>query len=63
MMTLPDVFDDVRGGRLVQVLPDWHQPRIPVWAVTPQRDNQPAKVRHAIAALADHVGTLPGVSR
>ncbi|KQV90466.1 LysR family transcriptional regulator [Rhizobacter sp. Root1221] len=63
MVTLPDVFDDVRAGRLVQVLPEWQQPRIPVWAVTPQRENQPAKVRHAIAALADHVSTLAGVTR
>lgn len=63
MVSLPDVFDDIRAGRLVQVLPEWHQPPIPVWAVTPQRENQPAKVRHAIAALADHVGTLAGATR
>ena len=34
---------------------------MPVWAVTPQRDAQPAKVRHAVQALKDYLLTLPGV--
>ena len=55
-----DLEDDLGTGRLVPVLPDWQPAPIPVWAVTPQRDGQPAKVRHAIAALASSLRALPG---
>lgn len=55
-----DLEDDLQAGRLVPVLPDWRPAPIPVWAVTPQRDGQPAKVRHAIAALAAGLRVLPG---
>lgn len=40
-------------GRLVQLLPDWRLPPLTIYASTPQRDAQPAKVRHAIAALRE----------
>lgn len=56
-----DVDEDLRAGRLVRVLPDWSLPALDVWAVTPQRGTQPAKVRHAIQALQDYLATLPGV--
>lgn len=55
-----DVDDELRSGRLVPVLPDWRGPAIPVWAVTPQRDGQPAKVRHAAAAIERYLLTVPG---
>lgn len=55
-----DADEDVRAGRLVEILPDWRAAPIDIWAVTPQRDNQPAKVRHAIAALAASLRALPG---
>lgn len=55
----PDVDDDLRSGRLVVVLPDWKLAPIPLWAVTLQRD-QPAKVRHAIAALRSYLRSVPG---
>lgn len=58
-----DVDDDLRSGRLVALLPDWQPPPLPVWAVTPQRDGQPAKVRHAIDALQAHLLTVPGASQ
>jgi DNA-binding transcriptional LysR family regulator len=38
-------------GRLVHVLPDWKLPDFEVHAVTPRRDVQPAKVRHALRLL------------
>ncbi len=41
-------------GRLVPVLPGWSLEPIPVWALTPRRDDLPAKVRHALAALQSH---------
>jgi len=61
VMTVPDVDEDLRAGRLVRLLPEWRLPGIPVWAVTPQRENQPAKVRHAVAALEAHLRLMDGV--
>jgi DNA-binding transcriptional LysR family regulator len=62
MQVRPDVEDDLRAGRLVEVLPSWRLAPIPVWAVTPRRASaQPAKVRHAIAALQAWLRTRPGV--
>ncbi len=58
------VSDDDRralaDGRLVPVLPQWHLPDLPVYAITPRRGEQPAKVRHALALLATHFAGLPG---
>ena len=52
---------DVRGameaGRLVPVLPDWRLEPAAVFAVTPRRGEQPAKVRHALQALQRHFGS------
>ena len=56
----PDAEDAVRSGRLLIVLPEWQLPVSPVWAVTPRRDDQPAKVRHALAALQVALRQLPG---
>ncbi|MBX3622135.1 MAG: LysR family transcriptional regulator [Rhizobacter sp.] len=60
VLTQPDVHDALQAGRLQRVLPAWALAPGPVWAVTPQRDNQPAKVRHAIAALQAHFAAAPG---
>jgi len=62
LMVRPDVEDDLRSGRLVPLLPEWRLPPIDVWAVTPQRDRQPAKVRHAIEALHAHFRAVPGAA-
>lgn len=56
-----DAHDDVASGRLVRLLPDWQQPALDIWAVTPQRDAQPAKVRMAIDALHRYLREQPGV--
>lgn len=53
-----DVDAALADGRLVAVLEDWRLEPAPLWAVTPQRDGQPAKVRHAIAAIEAHLRTL-----
>ena len=54
------VSDDDRralaDGRLVPVLPGWKLPDLPVFAVTPRRGEQPAKVRHALALLETWFG-------
>ncbi|WP_326535376.1 LysR family transcriptional regulator [Pseudorhodoferax sp.] len=54
--------EDLQARRLVRVLPDWRVPPMPLWAVTPQRDAKPAKVRHAIAALETYLRGFPGTS-
>jgi len=58
------VSDDDRralaDGRLVPVLPGWKLPDMPVYAITPRRGEQPAKVRHALALLAGYFEQLPG---
>ena len=56
-----DVAGDVASGRLVRLLPGWRLPALDIWAVTPQRDAQPAKVRQAIAALQRYLLLQPGV--
>ena len=56
-----DVADDLAAGRLVPVLPEWTIEPLDVWAVTPQRDAQPAKVRQAIAALHSYLRQVPGM--
>jgi DNA-binding transcriptional LysR family regulator len=61
LMIQPDVQDDLHNGRLVALLPEWRLPPIDVWAMTPQRDRQPAKVRHAIDALQAQFRAQPGV--
>jgi DNA-binding transcriptional LysR family regulator len=46
-----DVAPALRRGALVQVLADWRLPAMPVWAVTPRRDGEAAKVRVALEHL------------
>jgi DNA-binding transcriptional LysR family regulator len=59
------VSDDDRralaDGRLLAVLPHWRLPELPVYAITPRRGEQPAKVRHALALLAAHFEQRPGL--
>lgn len=62
----PEIRRELAAGTLVQVLPEWQLPGCPIFLVTPRRDAQPAKVRHAIAALQQALGgavespTMPG---
>jgi len=48
---LQDVAAELADGRLQRLLPDWRLPDLGVYAVTPRREAQPAKVRFAIEAL------------
>ncbi|BBB63412.1 hypothetical protein UNDKW_5139 [Undibacterium sp. KW1] len=50
-----DDHQALANGSLVAVLPDWKLPDLVMHAITPRRDEQPAKVRHALALLAEHV--------
>jgi DNA-binding transcriptional LysR family regulator len=56
-----DADDDLRAGRLQRVLAPWAAEPLPIWAVTPQRDRQPAKVRHVLDALQAYLRGLPGI--
>ncbi|QLI81487.1 LysR family transcriptional regulator [Chitinibacter fontanus] len=47
----PEVRTAINEGRLMVVLPEWRLPSIAIYAVTPRREAQPAKVRYAIDAL------------
>jgi len=59
------VSDDDRrallDGRLLPVLPQWQLPDLPVYAITPRRGEQPAKVRHALALLTAHFEKAPNL--
>lgn len=48
----PEVRDAIKRGALIRLLPDWTLPHFSVYAVTPRRDAQPAKVRAAIETLS-----------
>lgn len=58
MLSPSDVDEAVQAGRLLRLMSSWQLPSLPVWALTPQRDAQPAKVRHAIQALKTHFSQL-----
>lgn len=51
LLSPDDVAASQAQGRLLPLLSGWQLPELPVHALTPQRDAQPAKVRHAIDAL------------
>lgn len=57
------VSDDDRrallDGRLLPVLPTWQLPALPIYAITPRRSEQPAKVRHALTLLTAHFEQAP----
>ena len=58
MMARPDIEAELADGTLAPVLPGWRLPDMGIHAVTPQRDQQPAKVRHAIEALRGYFQRL-----
>lgn len=57
-----DVLPSLTRGTLVRLLPQWRLTSMPVTAVTPRRDGEPAKVRVAVKALKSYFATLPGAS-
>lgn len=56
---LMDVSEALRRGQLVRLLPGWFLPELGVFAVTPRRDEQPAKVRQAIEAIRGYLDNSP----
>lgn len=59
VLVLQDVEESLRRGALVPLLPAWRPAALGMYAVTPTRDTQPAKVRYAIEALRHHMASLP----
>ena len=62
VLTCLDAAPLLEAGGLQRLLPEWELPPLPVWAVTPHRQTQPAKVRQAIALLQDYLAGIPGGS-
>ena len=59
-----DVVPALARGALVRLLPQWAFGTLPVWAVTPRRDEaEAAKVRGAVEHLKRYFATLPAVER
>ena len=58
-----DVALALARGALVRVLPQWRFAAMPVWAVTPRRDEaEAAKVREAVDHLRRYFATLPVIA-
>ena len=58
-----DVALALARGTLVRVLPQWQFAAMPVWAVTPRRDeSEAAKVRGAVEYLKRYFGGLPATA-
>ncbi|MDR7271730.1 DNA-binding transcriptional LysR family regulator [Pelomonas saccharophila] len=57
-----DVLAQLSRGTLVRLLPQWRFTPLPVVAVTPRREGEPAKVRVAVEALKRYFATLPGLA-
>ncbi len=59
-----DAADALARGALVRVLPQWQFAAMPVWAVTPRRDEaEAAKVRGAVDHLKRWFAALPVAAR
>ncbi|BBU32535.1 transcriptional regulator (plasmid) [Burkholderia sp. THE68] len=54
-----DAYLQIERNQLVQVLPTWKLPALPVTLVSPRRESEPAKVRAAIRALRAYFTQLP----
>ena len=61
---LPDSFaaEDRRTGRLLRILPHWHFPAEPAWAVMPTRRYLPARTRVFLAHLEAHLQKSPALA-
>ena len=53
-----DVLPQLRAGALVRVLPQWQVGAMPVFAVTPRREGEAAKVRLGVEALKRYFAAL-----
>ncbi len=49
---------DLAKGDLVQLLPQWRAPALPVHLIYPYQRHQPAKLRHFVAAMRDSLASL-----
>jgi DNA-binding transcriptional LysR family regulator len=58
LLSPTDVLESASSGRLLRLLPELQLPPLPLAALTPQRDAQPAKVRHAIDAIRHYLDSL-----
>lgn len=61
-LSYADVLPALERGALVRLLPQWRFMPMPVVAVTPRREGEPAKVKVAVQALKRYLATLPGLA-
>lgn len=61
LLSAHDAADSLRSGRLIRLLPQWHMGHLDIWAVTPERHVQSAKVRQAMEVLRQYFSRLDGV--
>jgi DNA-binding transcriptional LysR family regulator len=54
-----DVAENVRNGKLVELLPQWSMPAADVIALVPQRRGMSARVRKFIEYAAQQFGPIP----
>ncbi|ARU05212.1 LysR family transcriptional regulator [Comamonas serinivorans] len=62
LLSAHDVAARLSQGALVRLLPDWDLGQLDIWALTPQRDALPAKVRQGIEVLRAYFERLEGVN-
>lgn len=65
-MSEPDGFEELRGaaaGKLVALLPDWKSPELGIYAVYPQTQHVPPKVRVFVDFLVGQFGPKPSWDR
>ena len=55
---LADVLPSLQHGSIVRVLNEWSLRALPVWALTPRRESEEAKVRIAIEFMKRHFSAL-----
>jgi len=53
-----DVSAALRSGVLIQVLAQWRLEAIPIWALTPKREGEEAKIRAALDHLKRYFATI-----
>lgn len=62
LLARAEALASLQQGTLVQVLTPWRLDALPVWAVTPRREGEEAKVRAALDYLKRYFAALPGVT-
>ncbi|MEZ4380689.1 MAG: LysR family transcriptional regulator [Nannocystaceae bacterium] len=55
------VTEDLEAGRLVQLVPSWRAPSLPISVVFPRARSRPARLRAFLEVMKRYLATIPGV--